>query len=179
MNRILRLVMFFTLIIGAEKTTACSVAGTITSNRDSVCYQDTITLTTTGYTGTVFQWQSDNGGGWVNEAGAGATTDTYTFVPGETKQYRIIVTATGCPADTSAILTVTVGAIPVPTGTGASRCGYGQLTLTGTGSAGGSLRWFTAPSGGIPIGTGNSVNVTVGATTTFYLEDNTSGGGGG
>lgn len=179
MNRILRLTMFFALIFGAEKATACSVAGTVTSNRDSVCYQDTITLTTTGYTGTIFQWQSDNGGGWVNEAGTGATTDTYTFVPGETRQYRIIVTATGCPADTSNILTVTVGSIPVPTGTGASRCGYGQLTLTGTGSANGSLRWFTAPSGGIPIGTGNSVNVTVGATTTFYLEDNTSGGGGG
>ena len=122
MNRILRLTMFFALIFGAEKATACSVAGTVTSNRDSVCYQDTITLTTTGYTGTVFQWQSDNGGGWVNEAGAGATTDTYTFVPGETRQYRIIVTATGCPADTSNILTVTVGSIPVPTGTGASRC---------------------------------------------------------
>ena len=63
MNRILQLMIFFVFIIGAEKTTACSVAGTVTSNRDSICYQDTITLTTTGYTGTVFQWQSDNGGG--------------------------------------------------------------------------------------------------------------------
>lgn len=175
MNKFL-LAIIFSVFMFAENSNACSVAGTVTSNRDSICYQDTIVLVTTGYTGTVFQWQSYDGSVWVNETG---TTDTYTVVPGATKEYRVIVTATGCPSDTSNSVLVTVGSIPVPSGTGASRCGYGQLTLTGTGSATGSLRWYTDPTGGIPIGTGNSVNVTVGTTTTFYLEDNTYSGGGG
>lgn len=168
--------ILFSVFLFAGNSNACSVAGTVTSNRDSICYQDTIVLTTTGYTGTVFQWQSFNGTAWVNEAG---TTDTYTEVPGDSKSYRVIVTATGCPADTSNALAITVGSIPVPSGVGASRCGYGPVTLNGTGAASGSLRWYTTPAGGIPIGTGNSVNVTVGTTTTFYLEDNTYSGGGG
>ncbi len=167
MNKFLPAIIF-SVFMFAENSNACSVAGTVTSNRDSICYQDTIVLVTTGYTGTTFQWQSNDGSVWVNETGS---TDTYTVVPGATKQYRVIVTATGCPSDTSNSVLVTVGSIPVPSGTGASRCGYGQLTLTGTGSANGSLRWYTDPTGGIPIGTGNSVNVTVGTTTTFYLED--------
>lgn len=175
MNRILPAIIFFVFLF-TENSQACSVAGTVTSNRDSICYQDTIVLTTTGYTGTVFQWQSNDGSGWINEAG---NADTYSVAPGATKQFRVIVTATSCPSDTSNSVMVTVGSIPVPSGVGASRCGYGPLTLTGTGSASGSLRWYTNSSGGIPIGTGNNVNVTVGTTTTFYLEDNTYSGGGG
>jgi hypothetical protein len=179
MNKQLLSILVLMFALGTYKGSACSVAGTATANRDSLCYQDTVLLVTTGYTGTTFQWQSNNGSGWVNETQPGATTDSYLIVPGETKQFRIIVTATGCPSDTSNIVNVTVGSIPVPSGTGASRCGYGQLTLSGSGSANGSLRWYTSPAGGVPIGTGSSVNVTVGSTTTFYLEDNTYSGGGG
>lgn len=163
----------------ASKAHACSVAGTVTASKDSVCYEDTVVVITTGYTGTIFQWQSNDGTGWVNETGAGSTTDTYSVIPGGSKQFRVIVTEVSCPSDTSAPIAIVVGDIPVPTGTGAARCGYGSITLTGSGAAGGTLRWYTAPVGGIPLGSGSPFTTTVASTTTFYLEDNTYSGSGG
>src|SRR5690606_2255640 len=116
LNKLLPAIIF-SVFMFVESSNACSVAGTVTSNRDSICYQDTIVRVTTGYAGTTFQWQSNEGSVWVNETGS---TDTYAVVPGATKQYRVIVTATGCPSDTSNSVLVTVGSIPVPSGTGAS-----------------------------------------------------------
>lgn len=163
----------------ASKAHACSVAGTVTASKDSVCYEDTVVVITTGYTGTIFQWQSNDGTGWVNETGAGSTTDTYSVIPGGSKQFRVIVTEVSCPSDTSAPIAIVVGDIPVPTGTGAARCGYGSITLTGSGAAGGTLRWYTSPTGGVPVGTGSPFTTNVISTTTFYLEDNTYSGSSG
>ena len=163
-----------------NKSNACSIAGTAAASADSLCYEDSVTITLTGYFGTVFQWQSDDGTGWINETGAGSNTDSYTVLPGLSKQYRAIVTAIGCPSDTSNIVSILVGTIPVPTGVGATRCGYGSVTLTGTSGAGGSdLKWYDVPTGGSPLGTGTSFTTNVGVTTTFYLEDNSSSGGSG
>ena len=162
-----------------NETHACSVAGTAAANRDSVCFEDTVIVSLTGYTGTIFQWQSNDGTGWINEIGPGATTDTYSLLLAVTKQLRAIVTEIGCPSDTSNIISITSGVIAQPVGVGASRCGFGPITLTGTGSAGGSLKWYANPTGGSPLGTGTTFTPTVGTTTTFYLEDNTYSGGGG
>ncbi|MBK7856222.1 MAG: hypothetical protein IPJ79_16210 [Bacteroidetes bacterium] len=163
-----------------NNTNACSIAGTATASGDSLCYEDSVTITLTGYFGTVFQWQSNDGTGWINETGTGSNTDSYTVLPGASKQYRAIVTATGCPSDTSNAVSILVGTIPVPSGVGATRCGYGSVTLTGTSGAGGSdLKWYDAPTGGSPLGTGTNFTTNVGVTTTFYLEDNSSSGGSG
>lgn len=154
-------------------SSGCSVAGTAASSADSICYEDTIVMSLTGYVGAI-QWQSYDGVTWNNETGIGSTTDAYSVVPGQTTEYRAMVTDLGCPPDSSNIVTIIVGTIPVPSGTGATRCGYGQVTLTGTGS--GTLNWYTVPTGGTPAGTGSSFSPFVGATTTFYLEDNTFSG---
>jgi len=173
------LVACLTFCFLTNNTNACSIAGTATASGDSLCYEDSVTITLTGYFGTVFQWQSNDGTGWINETGTGSNTDSYTVLPGASKQYRAIVTATGCPSDTSNAVSILVGTIPVPSGVGATRCGYGSVTLTGTSGAGGSdLKWYDAPTGGSPLGTGTSFTTNVGVTTTFYLEDNTTGGGG-
>ncbi|MEP7168982.1 MAG: T9SS type A sorting domain-containing protein, partial [Bacteroidota bacterium] len=103
--------------------------------------------------------------------------DTYQVIPGQTMQYRAMVVNGTCPPDSSNIVLVTVGTIPVPSGTGATRCGPGPVTLQGTGN--GTLRWYAAPAGGIPLGTGSPFNTNVTGSTTFYLEDNVSGGSGG
>ncbi|MEO5572678.1 MAG: T9SS type A sorting domain-containing protein [Bacteroidia bacterium] len=157
-------------------TSGCSVAGTASSASDSICYEDSTILSLIGYVGTI-QWQSYNGSMWINEAGTGSTTDAYQVIPGQTMQYRAWVINGACVPDSSNIVLVTVGTIPVPSGTGATRCGPGQVTLTGTGI--GSLRWFTVPTGGTPVGTGSPFNVNVLGSATFYLEDNVSGGSGG
>ena len=173
-------ISFFTTISIANSSfivSGCADAGTASATADSICYEDTVTLSLAGYVGTIFQWQSFDGAVWNNETGPGATTPSYDVVPGVTKSFRAIVGDTGCPDDTSNQVLITVGVIPVPTGTGASRCGYGQVTLTGSGS--GTLRWYSVPSGGIQLATGNSYSPTVSSTTTFYLENNVSGGSGG
>jgi Ig-like domain CHU_C associated/Secretion system C-terminal sorting domain len=164
------------LLSSTKQASSCSDAGTAFATKDSICYEDTVIVSVTGYIGTVFQWQSNDGTGWINESG---TTDAYTVVPGASKQFRAIVTEIGCPSDTSNILTIEVGAIPVPVGIGGSRCGFGQVSLTGTGAAGGNLKWYTTPSGGTAVGSGSPFTPLVGVTTTFYLEDNSSTGGGG
>lgn len=156
-------------------SSGCSLAGTASLQTDSICYEDTTVLNLTGYIGTI-QWQSFDGTNWINETGTGSTTDAYQVVPGVTMQYRAVVTNAACPADTSNIISITVGTIPVPSGVGATRCGPGQVTLTGTGS--GTLQWYTDSVGGLIIGTGSPFDAYVAGTTTLYLSDNTASGSG-
>ena len=151
----------------------CSVAGTASLLQDSICYQDTTQLNLTGYVGAI-QWQSFDGTAWNNETGLGALTDSYLVSPGITKQYRAVVTNTGCAADTSNIITITVGIIPVPTGVGTARCGPGQVTVTASGN--GLLQWYDAATGGSIIGTGSPFSTYIPATTNLYVTDNSSNG---
>ncbi|MBX2963967.1 MAG: hypothetical protein KF687_15755 [Cyclobacteriaceae bacterium] len=58
-----------------------------------------------------------------------------------------------------------------PVATGASRCGSGQVTLTATPSpntAGHTIRWYNAPSGGSVLHTGTTYSPSVTGNTTFY-----------
>jgi len=151
----------------------CAVAGVADAMSDSICDNGATTLTLTGYAGNI-QWQSFNGVAWVNETGPGSTTDTYNITPIATTDYRAYVTDIGCPDDSSNVVTVTVGIISPPSGTGASRCGYGQVTLSASGI--GTLRWWDAASNGNLVDTGNTITPTVFNTTTYYVES-TSGGG--
>ncbi|MBK8622860.1 MAG: Ig-like domain-containing protein [Saprospiraceae bacterium] len=57
-----------------------------------------------------------------------------------------------------------------PTTTSASRCGPGTVTLTAAGCSGGTLRWYTASSGGSSIGTGASFTTpSISSTTTYFV----------
>jgi hypothetical protein len=159
-----------------QSTLGCSDAGLASASADSTCYLSPTTLTLTGYTGNTFQWQSFDGTNWVDETGAGATTDTYSVSLLATTNFRAIVTQTACPPDTSNEVLITVGVIPVPTGNAVTRCGPGIVNLTGTGS--GTLEWFTDPTGGSPIATGSNTTAFIPATTTLWLGDNVLGGGG-
>lgn len=128
--------------------------GIATASEDSVCYNVPVTLTLTGYIGTVFQWQRFNGISWVDEAGAGSTTDTYTVSLVLNASFRALVTASGCPPSISNEVSIVVGTIPVPTAPAAGRCGPGTVNLQGTGA--GTLEWFTAPTGGTAIAVGSN-----------------------
>jgi hypothetical protein len=154
----------------------CSVAGTASASADSVCENTPVALILTGYQGSI-QWQGFNGTIWQNETGPGATSDYYTVTLTSTRTFRAIVTELNCPPDTSNEVTITVGILPTPIVTGATRCGYGQVTLSASGV--GQQRWFTTPTGGTPIFIGNNFTTTVGQTTTFYVESLSGTGGGG
>lgn len=153
----------------------CSVAGTASATADSICENSSTTLILTGYVGSI-QWQGFNGAVWTNETGTGSTTDSYTVTLASNKSFRAVVTDGACPPDTSNIITITVGILPNPTVTGATRCGYGQVTLSATGV--GQQRWYNVPTGGSPLFIGNNYTTNVAQTTTFYVESSSSAGGG-
>ncbi len=66
---------------------------------------------------------------------------------------------------------------PAPTTTGATRCGFGPVTMSASGV--GTIKWFDSSSGGNLLATGNSFTPTVASTTTFYAAAVSNGGGSG
>ncbi len=152
----------------------CSDAGMASASEDSVCYNSPVTLTLSGYLGSIFQWQRFDGTTWVDETGTGSNSDTYIVSLIVTTQYRAIVTEVSCPADTSNAVTIEVGVIPAPAASNTGRCGPGIVNLTGTGS--GTLEWYANQTGGVPIATGSNTTAYIPASTTLWLQDNVLGG---
>ena len=74
-------------------------------------------------------------------------------------------TVCGSPAAQTAVATPTVtGTTP------ATRCGAGPVTLQATGSAGTTLNWYAAATGGVVLGTGSSFTTpAVSTTKDFYV----------
>ncbi|MGZ3916295.1 MAG: Ig-like domain-containing protein [Flavisolibacter sp.] len=66
--------------------------------------------------------------------------------------------------------------VPPPGTTGAARCGTGSLTLSASGCTGGTLKWFTAQTGGTQVNTGTSFTTTLSATTTYWVSCTTADG---
>lgn len=162
------------LSFSAESAKACSDAGTATASADSVCYNVTVTLSTSGFFGSQFQWQSYNGTVWVDETGPGFNTASYDVELIASTRFRVIVTEPSCPSDTSNEVEVVVGTIPAPSATNITRCGPGFVNLSGSGA--GTLQWFSDQTSTVPFATGNNVNTFVGASTTLYVSDQVQGG---
>lgn len=154
---------------------ACSVAGTASATKDSICTGGFTNLLLTGYLGNI-QWQRFDGSVWIDETGMGATTDNYMVTPSATTDYRAVVTYPSCPPDTSNAITIVVG-ITVPTTNGATRCGYGPVTLSANGN--GVFKWYDSPSATLPVHIGPTFTPTIGATTTYYCAAASSSGSNG
>ncbi|MBK9045291.1 MAG: hypothetical protein IPL74_00885 [Bacteroidetes bacterium] len=64
---------------------------------------------------------------------------------------------------------VTVNNPQILTTTPASICGTGSAALQATATPGATINWYTAPTGGLPVGTGGTFNTpTISATTNYY-----------
>jgi hypothetical protein len=150
-----------------------SVAGTISITADTICANTNTTLSLSGTVGSV-QWQSNTGSGWVNETGPGSNATSYVVSPLVFTQYRAVVTSGGCAPDTSGTESVEVLTVADPVVQDDSICGPGIANLVATGT--GTMHWYTTPSGGISIATGNTFNPNVSATTTYYVEALSGGG---
>jgi hypothetical protein len=168
--------LFISPVIGqAQSISGCSVAGTASTTKDSVCVNGITTLVLTGYFGGI-QWQSYDGTQWVNEIGVGSTTDNYTVTLLTSTDFRAIVTEIGCPSDISNTISIVVGVTP-PATQGETRCGYGSVTLNALGN--GVFKWYDSPSSTNPLYIGNNFTTTVSSTTTFYCAAASSSGGSG
>jgi len=127
------------------------------------------TLTASG--GGTYQW---------NATGGSATTAAITASASGTYTVTVTTPATGCSASASNVVMINpVPAAPTAvTAVPATICAGATSQLNGT-SAGNTIRWWTAASGGALLGTSASgVNyaVTPASTTTYYAEAYTAAG---
>ena len=104
-------------------------------------------------------------GSWNDLSNFGASSGVY-----QPKGY--IVEYGGMPGDpVLQISTTTSITIPIITNTAnATRCGSGSVILQATSNIG-SCNWYTTPTGGMPIFSGNTFNTPVLNTTTNYYVD--------
>jgi hypothetical protein len=150
----------------AMAATAVTVSGgTASVVPNPICLGSATVLTVTGQTnGGTIQWQSSPDNiTWTNIVGA--TTNGYSVTPTDTTFYRALI----CGLHTSTSDTVHTILVQPAVGVNASRCGAGNITLTGSGS--GALNWYTSATGGTSLATNDSLTVFVAATDTFYLEN--------
>jgi gliding motility-associated-like protein len=132
---------------------AVSVGGT-TASASSVCSgSNSGTLTLSGNTGSVVQWESSTDGGLTWSPIANTTASQAFTNLTQTTMYQVIVQSGVCPTDTSSTVTITVDPITVggtiaPAGdTVCSGSNSGTLTLGG--QVGNVVRWEFSTDGGL------------------------------
>ncbi len=135
-----------------------------------VCGAGTVLLSATpGLNGNTINWYSQLTRGL--SLGTGLTYTTPSLTTTTTYYITTFNTTTLSESFPRVAITASVyAAVGTPTGlTGATRCGTGTVTLSGTtGTNGTTLRWYANAAGGTALFTNLSYSPTVSATTTFY-----------
>ncbi len=168
--------------IGADEFTppacvASAVAGTVTPVSSILfCQSGQPVMTCSGFgiygTGAAYQWeQSINGGGtWTSVAGETNPVTSNPPVINTTTQFRL-KSSCGATVLYTTPISFEVKNPQIITTSPASRCGTGAMTIGATPSTGTTVQWYTTPTGGTPIATGNTYNTPVlNGTTTYYAE---------
>ncbi|MBO2008761.1 beta strand repeat-containing protein [Hymenobacter negativus] len=154
------------------RTAVAPAAGVLSPAAFAICVSGTASLSLTGSSNGNIQYQSATSATGPFTDITGATSTAYTTpVLTSTMYYRVRTT---CNANTvySNVATITVNN-PVISGAPSpvSTCAGGTATLSATVPTGVSVRYFTAATGGTPVGTGNPfVTSALTANTTYYAE---------
>jgi hypothetical protein len=107
----------------------------------------------------------------------GATTTTYTTPTlTATTYYKVEIKDASGNSCLQPTITIGVNNPQLLTTTPGSRCGPGTVTLSGTGSAGSTVNWYTTATGGTPVGTGLFFTTPILTTNTTYYAAATTGG---
>ncbi|MFC5269295.1 T9SS type A sorting domain-containing protein [Adhaeribacter terreus] len=151
-------------ILPVSITVNALAVGTASASQGNFCAGGSVTLNLTGTTGGDIQWQQSTSatGPFTNIAGANSAT--YVAAPITQTTYYQAVVSCGTTSFTSNVVNLTTNNV---TATGATRCGFGPVTLNAT-AANGSILWYDQAAGGLPVATGSSYSTTVFNTTTFY-----------
>lgn len=153
--------------------------GATTASPAAICWGNAITLTIASPpsgTGNTFQWQSSPDNVTYTDI-SGALTLTHTANPTAAAWYRCKVSCAAGPV--SAISTPVYVAYMhnVSSVSNAARCGTGTVSLGATAGSG-TLQWYTAATGGSPVGSGSPFTTPViTATTNYYVAAESSGSG--
>lgn len=153
-------------------TTLCTTPTpeTTLASVNNICSGTSVTLSTTGTTpgpGVTYQWQSSTDN--VNYTNiSGGTAATISVIP-NVIYYRNKVR---CAAGPDSVMSVPVQIIynnNITNVVSGTRCGTGTVDLSGTGSVGATVRWYSTVTGGASLASGNSFTTPViNATTNFY-----------
>ena len=156
---------------GILTVVALSIGGTVTPANSSICgTTNTGTLTLSGHTGSVVQWESAivfAGPYTAIPATAGLTSYTYNNLP-VTTYFRVLVQAPGCASSYSSIATVTIipGGLPmsIVADPGTTVCAGDPTRLTVM-EGGGTVPVTVNQSSSNAITAGNSVSCGNATTT--------------
>jgi hypothetical protein len=163
-----------------------SVAGTVSANQTICSGQTPSNITLAGNTGTI-QWQvSTDNNNFTNISGATASqlTSAQMGALTATRFYRAVVTSGSCSSVNSSVVTVTVNALPTVTTTVSNSKTYTGIsnttTVSATVSAGATIDWYDAPTGGNLLSSGSLTYtppaVNVGTYTVYAQARNTTTG---
>ncbi|RKS25670.1 putative secreted protein (Por secretion system target) [Flavobacterium endophyticum] len=164
----------FTGYVSFADSNSCSGTpnpGNTIASSTSICAGASVALSlqnAVSGSGVSYQWKSSTNGTTYNDI-SGATGPTLTVVPTVSTYYQCVVTCSAGPATGTSAPVHIVFANEVATNTPNTRCGVGTVQLAATPSAGATINWYAAATGGLPVGTGNTFTTpSISATTTYY-----------
>ncbi|MFN4234247.1 MAG: PKD domain-containing protein [Bacteroidia bacterium] len=144
-----------------------ALTGTLTASANPICSPNSTTLTAnfSGGCGNItYSWSHGLGTGAVKTVNP-TTTTTYT-----------VTATTTCGQTATQSITITVNTPSTPatsiTATPATICAGQSSTLTLNGGSlglGATWQWYSGSCGGTPVGSGTSITVTPGTTTTYFV----------
>lgn len=136
----------------------------ITANTP-ICVGSTLNLSTSPLGGATYSWTGPNSftSALQNPSVASATT-------ADAGVYNLTVSANGCSSQPGS-LNVVVNPIPAaPTASNLNYCQFATATpLSATASSGGTLIWYTVPTGGTPLAGAPTPSTVVAGASTWYV----------
>ncbi len=146
--------------------------GNTVASANNLCLGNSTTLSVTNPssgTGVTFQWQSSVDGMGFSSI-AGANLSTYTTIPAAPLYYRCVVTCQNGPSSGTSNPVQILFTNTITGTTPGNRCGTGTVTLAAVGSAGTTLKWYSASLGGTLLGTGSPFTTpSISTTTSYYV----------
>ncbi|NHM04584.1 Ig-like domain-containing protein, partial [Flavobacterium celericrescens] len=154
--------------------------GNTLASTNSICLGTTVNLSlqnVTSGTGVTYQWKSSTDGITYTPI-SGATNATLSVTPSVSTYYVCDVTCSAGPSTGTSTAVQIIFSNSIASTTPGTRCGTGTVDLGATASAGATVKWYSAITGGTALGTGTAFTTpSIAATTTYYAgaESPTSG----
>ena len=162
-------------LAGSSNTTITinAVPSILTTPGGNLCGSGIVSMSATATAVSTINWYTATTGAAFS---TGNTVNTPSSI-GATTNYYVDATLNGCTSSPRQMITATINPIPtILTSPGGSSCGPGIVNMSATATAGSTINWYIATTGG-SFGTGNSSNTptTISATTTYYVDATLNG----
>lgn len=167
--------------VATVDVTVLPTTATATATPAAICISGTVAFAldpASGYGTGSIQWQSSTNNSTFTDV-TGATGSTYTTpVLTNTAYYRAVIkNSAGAVCFNSVSDTALINNPAIAGTTPGARCGPGTVDLSAAAAAGVTLNWYSAASGGSPVGTGTTFTTpSISATTNYYVEPSMGGG---